>query len=231
VVTKTPPTLDSDSESDAIDLNSDLAWRKLYPSLESLAKYFVYTLHVPSWRGQEDDIVEDIVQETGRRLIERSRKAERGEAAPIDSLKNMMTAIAHNYCKDLGRHDRRLLRIQSQDAVQQTHLTTHDQAGALELGTENVYQASLFKLIAREIASFPTKQRNAVLTDLANRMRFETQPTPLQAAFLEVGIDLRKYQRPLPTDPKERSRQLALATYGYKRVASLRRVQEYIACT
>ena len=168
MVTKTPAL-----DTCTIDLNSDLAWRKLYPSLESLAKYFVYTLHVPSWRGQEDDVVADIVQETGRRLIERSRKAERGEATPIHSLKNMIIAIAHNYCNDLGRHDRRLSRIQSQVAVQQTHLTMHDQACVLESGTENVYQKSLFKLVAREIASFPAKQRNAVLTNLANRMRLK----------------------------------------------------------
>ncbi len=226
MVTKTPAL-----DTSTIDLNSDLTWRKLYPSLESLAKYFVYTLHVPSWRGQEDDVVADIVQETGRRLIERSRKAERGEATPIHSLKNMMIAIAHNYCNDLGRHDRRLSRIQSQVAIQQTPLTMHDQACVLESGTENVYQESLFKLVAREIASFPAKQRNAVLTDLANRMRFETQPTPLQTAFLEVGIDLRKYQKSLPADPQERSRQVSLVTYAYKRVASLSCVQEYIACT
>ena len=217
------------SNTDTLDLSSDITWSKLFPVLDSLVTYFVYSLRVPSWHGQEKDIIDDIVQETVRRTIERSRKAERGEASPIHSLQCMMIAIAHNYCNDLGRHDRRLSRIQSQVAVQQTHLTMHDQACVLESGTENVYQESLFKLVSREIASFPAKQRNAVLTDLANRMRFETQPTPLQTAFLEVGIDLRKYQKSLPADPKERSRQLSLVTYAYKRIASLPCVQQYIA--
>ncbi len=218
------------SDTDIVDLSSDIPWIKFYPVLESLARCFVYSLHVPSWQGQEDDIVADIVQETWRRIIERSRKAEQGEAPPIHSLKGMMTVIAHNYCKDLGRRDRRLLRIQPQDASLQTHLIMRDQQCLLESGTENVYQEALFKLVAREIANFPGKQRNAVLIDLANRMRFETQPTPLQAAFLEVGIDLRHYQKPLPADPQERSRHVSLLTHAYKRIARLECVQKYIAC-
>lgn len=225
MITNAPAT----NTNDAFDLSSDGTWRKLYPSLESLAKYFVYSLHVPSWQGQEDDIVADIVQETWRRVIEHSRKAERGVAPPIRSLKSMMSVIAQNYCKDLRRHDRRLLRVQPQDAPQQAHFTIRDQLCLVESGTENVYQEALFKLVAREIASFPEKQRIAVLTDLANRMCFESQPTALQKAFLEVGIDLRDYKRPLPTDPQERSRHISLVTYAYKRVASLHSVQQYIA--
>ncbi len=138
-------------------------------------------------------------------------------------------ALHQNYCKDMNRRDRRLLRVQSQDALQQIPTSRHNQVSLVELGTENIYQEGLFKLVASEIASFPEKQRTAILIDLANRMHFGTQPTPLQNAFLDVGIDLREYQRPLPTDPKERSRQLSLVTYAYKRIASLPCIQQYIA--
>jgi DNA-directed RNA polymerase specialized sigma24 family protein len=225
MITNAPAT----NTGETFDLSSDITFRKLYPSLELLAKYFVYTLHVSSWQGQEEDIVADIVQETWRRIIERSRKAERGEAPPIRSLKSIMAVIARNYCKDLGRHDRRLLRIQYPDASQQTYLPMCDQQNLLESGTESVYQEALFKLVAREIVRFPEKQRIAVLTDLANRMCFEKQLTPLQIAFLKEGIDLRDYQKPLPTDPQERSRHVSLVTYAYKRVANLKDVQKYIA--
>jgi DNA-directed RNA polymerase specialized sigma24 family protein len=214
---------------ETFDLSSDNTFEKLYPSLESLAKYFVYSLRVPSWQGQENDIVADIVQETWRRVIERSRKAERGEAPPIRSLKSIVTVIARNYCKDLRRHDRKLLRILPQDVSPQAHLSVHDQQHLEDAGSESVYQEKLFKLVAREIASFPEKQRIAILTDLANRMYFEKQPTPLQLAFLKVGLDLRDYRKTLPTDPKERSRHVSLVTYAYKRVTSLMSVQQYIA--
>lgn len=211
------------------DLNNDITFRKLYPFLESLAKYFVYSLRVPSWKGQEHDIAADIVQETWRRVIERSCKAERGEAPPIRSLKSLITVIAHNYCQDLSRHDRRLLRIQLQDVSPQAQVPMLDQQNLVESGTESVYQEALFKLVARKIASFPAKQRIAVLTDLANRMCFEKQSTPLQLAFLEVGIDLRDYQKPLPIDPKERSRHISLVTCAYRRVTNLKGMQQYIA--
>ena len=219
----------SASDTNTFDPSRDASWEKLYLSLESLAKYFVYSSHVPSWQGQEDDIAADIVQETGRRIIEHTQKAERGEAIPIHSLMSMMKVIAHNYCKDLGRRDRRLLRIQPQDAAWQAHFAMRDQVPLAESGIENVYQESLFQLVAHEVASFPVKQRSAVLIDLANRMRFDAQPTPLQAAFLEVGIDLQHYQQPLPADPRERSRHISLVTYAYKRIAGSSCIQQYIA--
>src|SRR5438552_543640 len=131
MITNAPATITGET----FDLSSDITFRKLYPSLESLAKYFVYTLHVSSWKGQEDDIVADIVQETWRRVIERSRKADRGVAPPIRSLKSIMAVIARNYCRDLRRHDRRLLRIQRTDAPQQTQLPMSDQQSLVDFGT------------------------------------------------------------------------------------------------
>jgi DNA-directed RNA polymerase specialized sigma24 family protein len=221
-------TSTSVSDADTFDLSSDRSWKDLFPSLECSARYFVYSLHVSSWRGQEKDIIEDIVQETARRMVEYACKAERGEAPPIHSLKNMMTVVAQNYCKDMSRRDCRLLRIQPQDALPELRASRH-QGDLVELGTENVYQEGLFKLVAFEIAGFPEKQRTAILIDLANRMHFGTQPTPLQKAFLEVGIDLCEYQWPLPADPQERRRHFSLLAHAYRRVASLPCVQQYIA--
>ena len=210
------------------DLDSDSTWEELYPRLRSDASYRVFSSHVSSWQGQEHDISADVVQETACRMIERSRKAARGEAPPIQSMKNMMTVVAQNYCKDLRRHDCRLLRV-PQGASLQPFVSTKTQASLVEIGTENVYQESLFKLIAREVANFPEKQRGALLIDMANRMHFDTRPTSLQKAFLEVGIDLCEYQRPLPADPQERSRHFSLVACAYKRVASLHCVQKHIA--
>jgi DNA-directed RNA polymerase specialized sigma24 family protein len=223
------PPLVSDVEE--FDLNKDSTWKKLYPLLESLAQYFVYSSNIPSWQGQEVDIIDDIVQETVRRIIERSQKADRGEAAPIQSLKSMLFAVAHNYCKDLRRRDRRLLRVQPQDAPFQGYLDRRNQVNLEEAGVENVYQEELFKLVACEVSAFPNKQRQAILIDLANRMHFSKRPTPLQQAFLDADIDLREYKRALRSTPQERSRHAALVNYAYKRVTCLQQVQRYIALT
>ena len=214
---------------DSSDLNSEVVWGDFYTNLRALARHLVYSFHVPSWRGQEEDIIEDIVQETLRRLIERARKAERGEAEPIHSLKQMMIVIAQNYCKDLRRSERRLHHILPQDYSSETFGSVDEQAHTLDTVTENVYQEWLFMLIAHEIAKFPDKQRQALLTDLANRMSFDTRPTPLQKAFLKEGIQLQQYQQPIPASSQERIRHASLLSYAYRRVAHLPCVQEYLS--
>ena len=217
------------SYSDGIDLNSEANWSNLYASLRSLARHLVYSFSVSSWRGQEEDIIEDIVQETARRVIERNRKVERGEADPIHSLKQMMTVIAQNYCTDLWRTDRRLLHISPQDYEPESPAGVDQQAQTLEAIDESVYQELLFQLVAHEVAKFPDKQRKALLIDLANRMCFDTPPTSLQKAFLEEGIQLQQYQQPLPADRQERGRHVSILSYAYRRVAHLSCVQEYIS--
>lgn len=212
-----------------LDLNTDSSWKHLYPVLRSSVRYFVYSSNIPSWQGQENDIIEDIVQETARRMIEYARKAERGKAPAIQSPKSMMMIVAKNYCRDKSRRDRRLLHVEHQDALPQFRMSEHNPVNLVELGTEYVYQEGLFKLVASEIVNFPEKQRKAILIDLANRMHFGAQATPLQNAFLEVGIDLQQYRQPLPANPQQHGRHLSLLTHAYRRIASLPRVQQYIA--
>jgi DNA-directed RNA polymerase specialized sigma24 family protein len=219
------------SDVELFDLNSESSWKKLYPLLVSFVRRLVSASNVASWRGQERDIVEDIVQETCRRIIEYSQKTERGEALPIQSLKSMLFAVAHNYCQDLRRRDCRLLRMEQQDALVQAYLDQRAQINLAEAGVENVYQEALFRLIAHEVAAFPHKQRRAILIDLARRMHFGKQPTALQQAFLEAGINLREYRQALPSNPQEKNRHIALVSYAYKRIASLPCVQQYIAFT
>ncbi len=183
------PTDSTSLLTETLDLSSEITWRNLTLSLGSFARSLVYSFHVPSWRGQEEDIIEDIVQETARRIIERIQKAERGEADPVQSLPKMITIIAQNY------------------------------------------QEQLLTQVAREIANFPKKQRKALLIDLANRMYFDKQPTPLQKAFLEAGIQLEQYRQPLPKDIQERNQHASLLNHANKRIAQLPCVQEYKAET
>ncbi len=215
--------------SDSLDLDSEVSWSDLYTSLRALARYLVYSFNVSSWQGQEEDLIEDIVQETIRRIIERVLKAECGEAGPIYSPKHMMMTIAQNYCKDLRRCDRRLLHMPPQEYALEILVDVDEQANTLDAATESVYQEKLFVLLAHEIANFPDKQRKALLIDLANRMCFDTRPTPLQRALLEEGIQLQQYQQPLPANPKERSRHISLLSYAYRRLAHLPCVREYIS--
>jgi RNA polymerase sigma factor (sigma-70 family) len=209
------------------DLYADATWQSLYAALQPLAKRIVYAFRVPAWRGQENDIAADIVQETIRKLIERVQKAERREALPIYALKPMLRVIAYNYGKDMRRRDQRLSRIpEGDDAIDQP---LDDIESTEERATENAYREVLFTEIAAEIASFPVKQRQALLTDLANHMSFELQSTPLQTAFLKAGIQLQEYQHLLPTTNDERNKYTSLLAHAYRRVSTLACAQEYVS--
>jgi len=208
----------------------EAAWRAYYPSLWSFVRHLVYSFRVPSWNGQEDDIAEDVLQETAHRLVERTRRTERGEASPIIMFRHMAVVIARNYCIDMRRQDKRLARNIGDDTViSYNKMGIQNDASFSEEATERVYQVALFQLVAEEIVTFPDKQRQVLLNDLANRMCFEQQPTPLQEAFLKVGIRLQDYQQPLPNDPKEHTRYTSLLYHAYKRIAQLTCVQQYIS--
>jgi DNA-directed RNA polymerase specialized sigma24 family protein len=216
---------DHSSKAETCAAMSDTTWSVLYPDLRSLASYLVRTSPLPYWRGQEEDLAEDIAQETVRRVIERAQKAERGEASPIQSLKQMATTIAYNYYRDLKRHDYRLSRLDMTDASmyspQGYPADRYSSEDLLDAVVDKVDRENLFSKLAEEIGSFPPKQKQALLTDLANRMSFDEELTPLQESFLGNGIDLRNYIQPLPNDHKERCRHISLVSQAYKRVGHL----------
>lgn len=208
------------------NIYEDATWIELYPWLYAQARHFVYLLRISCWYGQEEDMVDDVVQETIRRIIERTHKAERGEATPIHALKAMILVTVQNYIRDLRRHDKRLTRSIADDGSNIIRDDLFDQMNIVALATENVSSELLFQCLARIIASFPTKRRTVLLMDLANRMCFDDEPTPLQAAFLAVGIDLQAYQEPVPVNAAERSRYASLLCLAYASLEQLASIQE-----
>ncbi|HLI71119.1 MAG TPA: hypothetical protein VKV19_15295 [Ktedonobacteraceae bacterium] len=216
-------------QTDSLDLTSESTWIDLIPALGSTARSLAYSYayQVSSWQGQEEDLAQDIVQETARRMIERARKAERGEAEPVHSRK-MITTTAQNYCKDLRRRDQRLLRSSAGSSDLGNAISSGSQPRFFDAICEYIDQEQLLAQVAREIVNFPEKQRMALLIDLANRMSFDNQPTALQKAFREAGIELEQYRCPLPDDRRERNQHMSLLNYALRRVAQLPCVQEYI---
>jgi DNA-directed RNA polymerase specialized sigma24 family protein len=203
--------------SERPDLTGDVVWGELYQTLRPFTQ-----------RLQKNDGAEDILQETLCRMVEYTRKAKSGEVKPIHSLKGLAVTTARNYQYDLWRRNRRVVGFTASNYSVAVYAFGEDTLDVMEVAVENVYREQLFKLLAQEIACFPPKQKQALLIDLANRMSFGSRPSPLQEAFLEVGIDLQEYQRPLPDDPVEYSRHAALLNCAYKRIVKLSCVQEYV---
>ena len=208
------------------DLNSKATLDDLYSWLRLRSKALASGL--PSLQGQEHDAREDLVQETIVRAFEYSLRTDRGENS-IKSFKSFTLAIMRNYREDRRRKDHRLVRLEQLQPTSRDYLARCDQVDPAEIAIENAFQEQLFCIIATEIVNFPPKQKRALLMDLANLMFFDDQPTPLQRAFLQVGIRLQDYQQPIPVDPKEAGRFASILYQAYKRVANLKCVQQYIA--
>ncbi len=211
----------SSAELPQCDLHSETTWQQLYLSLRPLIKRWVYSLHVPSWQGQELDIVEDILQESIVRIFKYVKKAECGEVPPIDSLERISIVIAHNYCKDLRRKDLRLTRISPDEHLSARHVVMSSQPDASEIAIDNLYREWLYIKLSQDIVKFPEKQRKALLVDIANLIHFDKQPTPLQRAFLSVGIHLEDYRQSAARNAAEQNRYACLLSTAYKRLSKL----------
>ncbi len=204
-------------------------WDNLYHLLRCPVTGWVYMAHLPVWNGQENDIIEEIVQEAVIRTFERIRKAEKHEAAPISSIPAFAKTTAHNYFVDLLRKEGRHIlftQLTYPSGEERVEPELPDIADAVD---EEVFCQSLFEQLAPEILNFPKKQRHVLLTDLANHIRFSFSATPLQRALLKSGIHLEDYQRSRPENRVERSRCTALLSLAYKRVSLLESMKAYTA--
>ncbi|GER85085.1 MAG: sigma-70 family RNA polymerase sigma factor [Thermogemmatispora sp.] len=202
-----------------------LNWEELYARLRRLVRRLIARYSVAAWRGQEEDLVEDIVQESVRRFIERQPRVERGEIEPVRSPEHMLFTIACNCCLDLYRRERRLIHTGGEYLPV---LGGMEAGEATEQALERVYQQELFTIVAREVEHFPQGQRRALLIDLAELMSFDEEPTALQNAFLEQGIDLSHY-RDWPEDRRQHEQRVALRNHAYRRLARLPSIRAYIA--
>ena len=197
-------------------LAGNVDWAGLYQALNTSVEYWVYAHMVPSWVGQEEDLVSDIVQETIVRVWDYLCRQEREQVVPVKSLPNFCRTVAINYGRDLQRHDKRLKRADSQD---QEYIAVYRMVE--DVAVEYMYQNELFVFVAAVIRDFPEKQRNALLTDLACHTDFHGPPTLLQQTFLRVGIQLKDYQQPLPKGATGRNRYLSLLSIAYKRLRNV----------
>ena len=212
------------TEPPQCDLRSDTTWQKLSLLLRPLIKHWVYCSHVSSWKGQELDIVEDILQESLFRIFKYAKKAECGEVPPIEMLEHISIVIAHNCCKDMRRKDQRLTRLSPNEQMFGRQVVMSSSAEASEIALDNLFQEWLYIKLSQDIVKFPEKQRRALLIDIANLMHFDKEATPLQQAFLNQKIRLQDYQQPLPINSVERTRHASLLSVALKRVGKLKYV-------
>ena len=209
------------------DLDDETTLRELYLWLRSRAKGLAAGM--ASLQGQERDAEEDFVQETVVRTFLYSQRTGIGIGEnPFKSLKYFALKTMRNYREDRRRKDHRLVRMAQLQDTSRNYIAGSVQVDPSEIAVEKAFREELFLKLAPEIASFPLRQRQALLIDLANHMRFDEQPTALQRAFLSVGIHLQDYQQLLPEDPLERRHFASNLVHAYNRLKKLACVQQYL---
>ncbi len=200
------------------DMCSEAIWKSLYHKLRPYIRKFVWSYRFSLSKGQENDVVEDLLQETVVRVFKYAKYAAEGHVAPIDSIERFGYTIALNVCRDWWRKERHMLCQSLDDGVPEEMLSRTWVLNPEEVALNLVYQEWIFMKVAKGIAQFPQKTRRALLIELAERTFFDNEPTPLQKAFLQQGIRLADYQGLKPVDLKLRSRHNSLANQAFNRV-------------
>jgi DNA-directed RNA polymerase specialized sigma24 family protein len=210
-------------------LRNALDWEELYRILPPYVLSCIRCAGIPAWYRQEYDVVEEIVQEIVVRIFTYTQKVEQGKAFPIHSLQHFSRMVAHNHCEDLRRKERRFAATSYDEALADPDEHSGNRIDPIEQVLEDMMLTHLFPEVARRIADFPRKQRTALLIDLANLSDFDesvdTTFTPLEQAFLAVGIHLVDYRGPLSDDVAARSRHSASLSYAYRRLRTETAVQ------
>lgn len=200
------------------DLRDEDLWMTLYRLLRPLAMSWTYHAGVPLWKGQEQDISEDIVQTSLEKIFKYSREAQQ-RGMLIYSLEHLSIVITKRCFLDLRRRELRLVHFSRDESAPREQSPLDLLADPSQEAEEKIYEEWLLAVSARTIATFSRKLRAAILADLANRSCFDAEPTALQQAFLAAGVRLQDYQCAPSSDPAERGRQSALRSLAYKRLA------------
>ncbi len=195
-------------------------WYDLYAWLLPIAEGWVYCADVATWQGQQREIAEDIAQEAVARTFQYSQRAERGEVPIIASLKSLTRTIAQNYFRDRRKKDWCLLPPPTYE-VSWEGCEMHpgrENLSPSEIAVDQLILDATITDAARLLVKFPRRQRDVLLTDLANLADFGDQPSLLEQALFAEGIQLRDYRHPLPSEPLARNRYAALLCIAYKRL-------------
>src|SRR5690349_9562816 len=106
---------------DRCNLRGDTIWDALYHLLVARVRYLVCSSHISLWRGQEEDIIADIVQEAMMRTFGYTRLLKERGVIPSNSLKRISVTIADNCYQEMRRRDGQFVRIPLPKPSSQEH--------------------------------------------------------------------------------------------------------------
>jgi DNA-directed RNA polymerase specialized sigma24 family protein len=196
---------------------SEQLWHELSSWLFPLVHMWVCYSGIRTWRGQYREIAEEIMQEAIMRTFKYTQRAERGEVPEVISLKSLSKVIAQNHFRDRCKKDCRLIHTEQEEFLHERDLN-QERDDPFQIACEQLVSDATVMAAAQLVANFPRGQRLALLIDLANTTNLDEQPGLLERAFSDLGVELRDYHHPLPTDQTERGKHSALLCIAYKRL-------------
>jgi DNA-directed RNA polymerase specialized sigma24 family protein len=205
-------------EVDEYNLNDGQLWGDLLVWLLPIVKIWVYNASIANWHRQQREIAEEITQEAVMRTYIRTRD---NESSQVVHIKAFCRRTARNCFIDRIKREKRIIHLSLEEFTSEAYLTIHEQDDPEEIALNHLILEETVINTASAIASFPDKQRAAILTDLANITEFTASPSLLEQALAEFDIQLHDYVRPHCDDPGERSRQSSLLWHAYKRLKNM----------
>ena len=199
-------------------LSCNLFWDELKNWLKPHVLKWLYQYNLPLWLGQEQDIANDVLQETFIRILKYAKRSALTGSRAIETFQSFGMTVARNYIRDMWRKEYRVIPFTTLSEVAENTLSGLSQADPSELALFHITSRETLVTLACLIKDFPLGQRRALLIDLALRSDFDEESGPLHVIFLGLGINLYEYKLPCPLDPGERSRQAALLSIAYKRL-------------
>jgi DNA-directed RNA polymerase specialized sigma24 family protein len=217
MITHRPSLHICDRCSGSEQFRCNVFWSEWQSWLKPYVLSRIYTYNLPVWQGEESEIANDVLQETSIRLLKCLNPQTAAHDRPIESLESFSITVAHHCILDLVRRQRRLVRF-TPSTVYENRRMDIPSIEFSEIALDQLICGELLMKLACIIKDFPPMQRRAMLIDLAKYAHFDEEGGQLQAAFLELDINLQEYYRPRPHDPVERNRHASLLSVAYKRL-------------
>ncbi len=191
-------------------------WYLLSNKLYAYIKNCLYSHYTFQWAGGEAELAEDVLQETYLRAL---TFAENENTTSIENFEAFCKTTAKHYVLDLQRKNQRFSGSLDTEAFSNWTNDTLACSDPADFVLEDLSLYYDMLMISEIVNSLPGKTRVALLIDLANMMDFdEEQPTPLDRAMQEIGIEVHKYAHELSTDKTLRNRHASLLSQAYKRL-------------
>ncbi|HEY1352793.1 MAG TPA: hypothetical protein VGF67_24525 [Ktedonobacteraceae bacterium] len=185
-------------------------WEALYGSLRALVHHWVRSAPLALWRGQEEEIAADIVQEAisdtfryARDYVCRTR--EKGIIF-WQPLRRVSAVLAYKQYERQRRRDSSFVSVRVHQLAAQGYTTFDWRDDPLEPALQERY----CEYLAEAILTISSRARTAFLVYLANRTRLQAQPSFLCSALQKRGIHLPNYRVSWPRHPQKQQEYQAL---------------------